>query len=89
MYMEYEKEAENIFDTVEQTNTELVANNLEHLDVIVEALMYGVGANLRMMAENDPTLLRELADFALERMAKVLEQSVEFSEADSNNRIIN
>lgn len=87
--MENEKQAESIFDIIEQTNTELVANNLEHLDVIVEALMYGVGANLRMMAENDPTLLRELGDTALQRMAKVLEQAVEFSKEDSSNRVIN
>jgi len=87
--MSLEKNAEHIFDTVEQTNTKLVENNLEHLDIIVEALMFGVSANLRMMAENDPVLLRDLADFALERMATVLEEAVGFAEEDNNNRTLN
>ena len=87
--MEYEKEAENIFTIIEHGNTELVESNIEHLDIIVEALMFGVIADLRMMAENDPVLVRELGDTALQRMALLLEQAVKDSEEDSSNRIIN
>ena len=51
--------------------------------------MFGVIADLRMMAENDPVLVRELGDTALQRMALLLEQAVKDSEEDSSNRIIN
>lgn len=84
--MEYE---ENIFTTLEKTNTELVENYGEHLETIVQAFIYGVGVNLRIMAENDPVLLREMGDKALENMALVLEHAIADSQIDSDNRTIN
>ena len=41
------------------------------------------------MAENDPVLLREMGDKALENMALVLEHAIADSQIDSDNRTIN
>ena len=83
-----EPEYDEIFTTVEATNTKLVENNLEHFDVIIEANMFAIGANIRMMTGDEPTAVRECADSVLERMQQFLDRVVDSSELEWGNRTI-
>ena len=82
------EEHEHIFNAVEKTNTELVSNNVEHLDVIVDALMFGIGANLRLMADDEPTALREQSDIMLDRFQQFMEAVIEASDEQWQTRTL-
>jgi hypothetical protein len=82
------EEHEHIYNTVEKTNTELVSNNVEHLDVIVDALMFGIGANLRLMADDEPIALREQSDIMIERFQQFMEAIIETSDDNWQNRTL-
>ena len=86
--IEFEHEHEKIFTAVETTNTRLVENNMDHLDVIIEANIFAIGANIRMMTGDEPTAVRECADSILERMEQFMEQLVGLSEAEWGKRPI-
>ena len=82
------EEHEHIYNIVEKTNTELVSNNVEHLDVIVDALMFGIGANLRLMADDEPVALREQSDIMLDRFQQFMEAIIETSDENWQNRTL-
>jgi hypothetical protein len=86
--VEVPEEHEHIYNAVEKTNTELVSNNVEHLDVIVDALMFGIGANLRLMADDEPIALREQSDIMIERFQQFMEAIIETSDDNWQNRTL-
>ena len=74
---EFDPPTENIFTTVERTNTSLVESNLEHLDVIIEALTFAIGSNLRLMDEEEPTAIRENSDAFMARFEEFMDGVIE------------
>jgi len=85
---EFDPPTENIFTTVERTNTSLVESNLEHLDVIIEALTFAIGANLRLMAADEPTAIRENSDAFMARFEEFMDGVIEHVEENWQQRTL-
>ena len=83
------KETERILTRVEATNTLLVENHIEHLDVIIDALTFAIGANLRVMSEDNPNVLREHIELFLEHIKTFTDKVIEDAEEEWQQRTIN
>jgi len=86
--MENEKEIKTIFNTVERINSNLVENNMEHLDVIIDAYMFGIGANIRFMAGDEPSAVRENFAITLKRFEEFMENTIDMSQTEWNQRAL-
>jgi hypothetical protein len=80
---------EQIYATVEQTNTQLVTEHFEHLEVIINALMLGISANLRLMSENEPAVLPELSEHMVQQFQDLMQYTIDVSNQDWQSRTLN